>query len=78
MTRVIKIPYTPREVFIPIHRAFDSHRFCCLVAHRRMGKSVGNGNQLIKRVLYKIRFTIRSTRSLRLSSSRQNLSFGGI
>lgn len=51
MTRVIKIPYTPREVFIPIHRAFDSHRFCCLVAHRRMGKSVGNGNQLIKRAV---------------------------
>ncbi len=47
----ITIPYTPRDVFIPIHEGLDTHRYSVIVAHRRMGKSVALLNQMIKRAL---------------------------
>lgn len=47
----ITIPYTPRDVFIPIHQGLDTHRYSVIVAHRRMGKSVALLNQMIKRAL---------------------------
>lgn len=47
----IIIPYTPRREQEEIHSALDSHRFCVLVAHRRMGKTVCVINHLVKRAL---------------------------
>lgn len=47
----ITIPYTPRDVFVPIHEGLDTHRYSVIVAHRRMGKSVALLNQMIKRAL---------------------------
>jgi hypothetical protein len=46
--KIFEIPYSPRKVFIPIHAALETHRFNVLVAHRRMGKSVGAVNHVIK------------------------------
>ncbi len=34
------IPYVARTVQREIHTALDSHRFCVIVAHRRLGKTV--------------------------------------
>lgn len=48
-TVVVKIPYTPREVFRAVHA--DARRFKVIVAHRRLGKTVGSINAQIKRVL---------------------------
>lgn len=42
----IIIPYTPR--YGEVHAAFESARFCVLVAHRRFGKTVLAVNHLIK------------------------------
>ena len=53
----IRIPYTPRKVFIPIHEGLDTHRYSVIVAHRRMGKSVALLNQMIKRALMNTRET---------------------
>lgn len=47
----VKIPYWPRYPQDEIHRRFDAHRFCVLVAHRRMGKTVLAVNHLIKRAI---------------------------
>lgn len=44
----IRVPYTPRDVQRELHEAMDTHRFCVIVAHRRMGKTVAIINQLIK------------------------------
>ncbi len=47
----IVIPYTPRFPQTEIHPILDAHRFVVLVAHRRMGKTVGVINHLIKEAL---------------------------
>lgn len=47
----VTIPYTPRYPQGDIHKELESHRFCVLVAHRRMGKTVLAVNHLIKRAL---------------------------
>lgn len=44
--RTVKIPYKPR--FPEIHKALETHRYCCLVFHRRAGKTVLTLNHLIK------------------------------
>lgn len=45
------IPYTPRYPQTDIHPQLESHRFCVLVAHRQMGKTVCVVNHLIKQAL---------------------------
>lgn len=47
----IVIPYKPRFPQGDIHKELESHRFCVLVAHRRMGKTVLAVNHLIKQAL---------------------------
>lgn len=47
----IVIPYTPRYPQTDIHKELESHRFCVLVAHRRMGKTVLAVNHLIKQAI---------------------------
>lgn len=47
MASKLVIPYTPRKVFVPIHEQLARHRFNCLVAHRRMGKTVGLLNHTV-------------------------------
>ena len=47
----VTIPYSPRYPQGEIHKELESHRFCVLVAHRRMGKTVLAVNHLIKRAL---------------------------
>lgn len=47
----IEIPYAPRYPQTVIHRELETHRFCVLVAHRRMGKTVLAVNHLIKRAI---------------------------
>ena len=42
----ITLPYKPREIFRPYHNR--DHRFACLVAHRRAGKTVAVINDQIK------------------------------
>lgn len=49
MTTAVKIPYWPRFPQDEIHQKLEKHRFCVLVAHRRMGKTVLSVNHLIKR-----------------------------
>lgn len=44
----ITIPYSPRYPQTEIHQQLEGHRFCVLVAHRRMGKTVLGVNHLIK------------------------------
>ena len=44
--REILIPYAPRAAFLPFHNR--RHRWSCLVAHRRAGKTVAAVNELIK------------------------------
>lgn len=46
MSNVVKIPYTPREAFLPYHES--KHRFSLTIAHRRAGKTVARINKLIK------------------------------
>lgn len=47
--RHIQIPYKPR--YPDIHRALETHRHCCLVWHRRCGKSVTCALHLIRQAL---------------------------
>jgi phage terminase large subunit len=47
--RRIVIPYTPREHFKGFHAR--THRWGCIVAHRRAGKTVACINELIKRAI---------------------------
>jgi len=47
--REIVIPYTRREAFLAFHAT--KHRWACLVAHRRAGKTVALVNRLIKKNL---------------------------
>lgn len=47
----IEIPYCPRFPQTVIHQELEAHRFCVLVAHRRMGKTVLAVNHLIKRAI---------------------------
>lgn len=48
MAKEIIIPYKPRFPQVEIHPNLEKHRFCVLVAHRRMGKSVLGINHMIK------------------------------
>jgi hypothetical protein len=45
-TRLVVIPYEPREAFESYHAA--PHRYCLTVAHRRAGKTVARINKLIR------------------------------
>ena len=47
----VTIPYKPRYPQTEIHQQLERHRFCVLVAHRRMGKTVLAVNHLIKQAL---------------------------
>ena len=47
----VVIPYRPRFPQDEIHKQFETHRFCVLVAHRRLGKTVLSVNHLIKRAI---------------------------
>ena len=42
----IEIPYAPRRAFLPFHNR--KHRWACLVAHRRAGKTVAAINDMIR------------------------------
>jgi len=44
----IQIPYKPRFPQDIVHPELESHRFCVLVAHRRLGKTVMAVNHMIK------------------------------
>ena len=46
---VITIPYTPADIWVDIHKGLDTHRWACIVGHRRFGKTVGTINQMIKK-----------------------------
>ena len=45
------IPYTPRYPQTEIHPRLESHRFCVLVTHRQMGKTVCAVNHMLKSAL---------------------------
>lgn len=47
----VVIPYRPRFPQDEIHKQLETHRFCVLVAHRRLGKTVLSVNHLIKRAI---------------------------
>ena len=47
----VVIPYTPRPVQAQIHAALEAHRFCVLVTHRQLGKTVCAVNHLLKKAL---------------------------
>lgn len=47
----IEIPYCPRFPQDEIHAKLEAHRFCVLVAHRRLGKTVLAVNHLLKSAL---------------------------
>lgn len=47
----VVIPYSPRFPQDEIHKQLETHRFCVLVAHRRLGKTVLSVNHLIKRAI---------------------------
>ena len=51
----IQIPYRPRPVQREIHTALETHRFCVLVTHRQLGKTVCAVNHLIKMALQNAR-----------------------
>ena len=44
--REIELPYAPRKAFMPFHNR--THRWACLVAHRRAGKTVAAINDMIR------------------------------
>jgi phage terminase large subunit len=44
--REITLPYSPRKAFLPFHNR--THRWACLVAHRRAGKTVAAINDIIR------------------------------
>ncbi len=50
-TAAVVIPYKPRYPQTLIHQALESHRFCVLVTHRQMGKTVCAVNHLLKSAL---------------------------
>ncbi len=47
----VTIPYKPRYPQTLIHQALETHRFCVLVTHRQMGKTVCAVNHLLKSAL---------------------------
>ena len=47
----IVIPYRPRPVQAKIHAALETHRFCVLVTHRQLGKTVCAVNHILKMAL---------------------------
>lgn len=47
----VVIPYRPRPVQRQIHAALESHRFCVLVTHRQLGKTVCAVNHLLKKAV---------------------------
>ncbi len=49
--KIVRISYTPRPVQKKIHAALETHRFCVLVTHRQLGKTVCAVNHLIKMAL---------------------------
>ncbi len=51
----VTIPYKPRPPQPLIHEALESHRFCVLVTHRQMGKTVCAVNHLLKSALQNTR-----------------------
>ncbi len=53
--QVVLIPYAPRPVQKIIHAALESHRFCVLVTHRQLGKTVCAVNHLIKMAIHNSR-----------------------
>ena len=50
MTQAIKLPYQPREAFLPFHRRTE--RWALMVCHRRAGKTVACVNELVVRGLH--------------------------
>lgn len=48
-TAIVKIPYVPREIFLPLHNR--TQRWALEVDHRRAGKTVACVNELIKGAL---------------------------
>lgn len=46
----VELGYKPRAQFIPFHQRH--HRWACIVAHRRAGKTVACVNELVIRALY--------------------------
>lgn len=55
----IAIPYHPRPVQRIIHRALETHRFCVLVTHRQLGKTVCAVNHILKSALKNTRSNAR-------------------
>ena len=51
----VTIPYHPREAQRQIHPHLETHRFCVLVTHRQMGKTVCAVNHLLKKALQNMR-----------------------
>ena len=51
MSSSVVIPYTPRPVQAQIHAQLETHRFCVLVTHRQLGKTVCAVNHLLKKAL---------------------------
>ena len=51
MKKHIVIPYHPRPVQAQIHAALETHRFCVLVTHRQLGKTVCAVNHILKKAL---------------------------
>jgi Terminase large subunit, T4likevirus-type, N-terminal len=51
MSDVITIPYKPRYPQTIVHPELANHRFCVLVAHRRLGKTVMAVNHVIKKAV---------------------------
>lgn len=47
----VVIPYHPRPVQAQIHPQLEAHRFCVLVTHRQLGKTVCAVNHLLKKAL---------------------------
>lgn len=45
----LEIPYSPRYPQTEIHPQLEAHRFCVLVTHRQMGKTVCAVNHLLKK-----------------------------
>lgn len=50
-TYSVTIPYKPRYPQTIIHKELESHRFCVLITHRQMGKTVCSVNHLLKSAL---------------------------
>ncbi len=52
---IVTIPYYPREAQRQIHPNLETHRFCVLVTHRQLGKTVCAVNHLLKKALQNTR-----------------------